>query len=274
MKNPVVTVSKNDTVARARNLMLREGVSRLVVVECSVPIGMITKKDLVADLAKYRMRNRELESITVLELMRAPVKVVNEDASVEEAAKTMVESNIRGLPVVDSGGRLVGIITKTDVTSYYRQYYGGTHKVNEIARRIEETPVVRRTHSLYRVIDLMEAHSADRVIVEEGGKPIGIITETDLSFLKPNRSTPPFIKGVALESEEVSSVRLYQLPTAEALMTHDPIVVEDSSDAVEAAATLMDNGIGGMPVVNREGDLVGMVTKFDFVRAVAGGASA
>lgn len=112
MRSPVVTVSKNDTVARARNLMLREMVSRLVVVEGNSPTGILTKKDLVRDLASYKMRNRELDSIMVLEIMRTPVKVIQESASVEEAAKAMVKANIRGLPVVDSGGSLVGIITK------------------------------------------------------------------------------------------------------------------------------------------------------------------
>ncbi|MEN3053399.1 MAG: CBS domain-containing protein [Candidatus Methanosuratincola petrocarbonis] len=269
MRSPVVTVSKNDTVARARNLMLREMVSRLVVVEGTSPMGILTKKDLVRDLASYKMRNRELDSIMVLEIMRTPVKVIQERATVEEAAKTMISANIRGLPVVDSGGSLVGIITKTDMTSYYFQSHKGRHTVGEIARKIDQTPVVKRMHSFYRVVDMMEAYFADRVIVEEGKKPVGIITETDLSFLRPYRGSEPFIKGTAIKSEEPWPTRLYQLPTAESLMTVEPITVEEEQDAAEAARTLLENGIGGMPVVNKEYELVGMITKFDFVKAIA-----
>lgn len=269
MKTPVVTVSKKDTVARARNLMMREMVSRIVVVEGDAPIGMLTKRDLVRDLASYKMRNRELDSIMVLEVMRVPVKMIQEGASVEEAAKIMVGSNIRGLPVVDSSGGLVGIITKTDLTAYYRQSYGGRHAVDEIARKMSETPVVKKTHSFYRVVDAMEEYSVDRVIVEDGGKPIGIITETDLSFLRPYRGSEPFIKGITMKSEEPWPTRLYQLPTAESLMTVDPVVVEATEDAAEAARILLENGIGGMPVVNKEHKLVGMLTKFDFVKAIA-----
>uniref|UniRef100_A0A7J3UY30 CBS domain-containing protein n=1 Tax=Candidatus Methanosuratincola petrocarbonis (ex Vanwonterghem et al. 2016) TaxID=1867261 RepID=A0A7J3UY30_9CREN len=269
MRSPVVTVSKNDTVARARNLMLREMVSRLVVVEGNSPTGILTKKDLVRDLASYKMRNRELDSIMVLEIMRTPVKVIQESASVEDAAKAMVKANIRGLPVVDSGGSLVGIITKTDITSYYLQTQKGAHTVGEIARKIDQTPVVKRTHSFYRVVDMMEEYSADRVIVEEGGRPVGIITETDLSFLRPYRGSEPFIKGTAMKSEEPWPTRLYQLPTAESLMTVEPITVEADQDAAEAARALLENGIGGMPVVNKEYELVGMITKFDFVKAIA-----
>lgn len=269
MKSPVVTVSKSDTVARARNLMLRERVSRLIVVEGRVPIGILTRKDLVKDLSNYKMRNRELDSILVLELMRTPVKSIREDASMEEAARVMVDSNIRGLPVVDSSGELVGIITKTDMTSYYQQTRRGRHTVSEIARSREKTPVVKKTHSLYRVVDLMEEFSADRVIVEEGKRPVGIITETDLSFIRPYRGSEPFIKGTALKSEELWPTRLYHLPTADALMTPNPIVVGEAEDAAEAARMLLENGIGGMPVVNKEFELVGMITKFDFVKAIA-----
>ncbi|MEJ5293299.1 MAG: CBS domain-containing protein [Candidatus Methanosuratincola sp.] len=269
MKSPVVTVSKNDTVARARNLMLREMVSRLVVVEGYSPTGILTKKDLVRDLASYKMRNRELDSIMVLEIMRAPVKVIRESATVEEAAKMMVEANVRGIPVVDSTGGLVGIITKTDMASYYSQSHKGRHTVGEIARKMDQTPVVKRTHSFYRVVDMMEEYSADRVIVEEGRRPVGIITETDLSFLRPYRGSEPFIKGTGVKSEEPWPTRLYQLPTAESLMTVEPITVEADEDAAEAARMLLENGIGGMPVVNKEYELVGMITKFDFVKAIA-----
>ncbi|MDD1764702.1 MAG: CBS domain-containing protein, partial [Candidatus Methanomethyliaceae archaeon] len=63
--------------------------------------------------------------------------------------------------------------------------------------------------------------------------------------------------------------RIYLLPTAADVMTLDPVVVNESEDAAIAAGSLIKDGIGGMPVVNKKGDLVGMITKFDFVKVLA-----
>jgi CBS domain-containing protein len=50
----------------------------------------------------------------VRQIMLAPVITVDEDCSLEEAAKIMLEHNIGGLPVVDDRGDLCGIVTESD----------------------------------------------------------------------------------------------------------------------------------------------------------------
>jgi CBS domain-containing protein len=52
-------------------------------------------------------------------------------------------------------------------------------------------------------------------------------------------------------------------------MTKTLQVVASTKDAAQTAGILISRGIGGMPVVSREGNLVGMVTKFDFVKVIA-----
>jgi CBS-domain-containing membrane protein len=45
------------------------------------------------------------------DIMRRPAIVINEDRTLEDAAMVMLEEDVGGLPVVDSSGKLVGIIT-------------------------------------------------------------------------------------------------------------------------------------------------------------------
>ena len=269
MQSPVIVVRSMDTVAHARNLMLKEKVSRLVVVEGERPVGTLTRRDIIRSLRNYRMRKRDFESIIVSEVMRSPVTTANEEDSVTDAAKKMVSSNVKGLPVADKKGELVGIVTKTDLTRYFSENLRGRFKVKEFSQGRKGLPVIHSSHTVFRAMDLMEETSADRVIVVDDSKPIGIITETDLSFMRQQRSGNSFRKGSRRDAEAVSPTRIYLLPTAADVMTQDPTIVNESEDAGIAAGMLIEKGIGGMPVVNKKGDLVGMITKFDFVKVLA-----
>ena len=269
MQSPVIVVRSVDTVAHARNLMLREKVSRLVVVEGDRPVGTLTRRDIIRSLRNYRLRKRDFESIIVSEVMRSPVTMVNEEDSITDAAKKMVSGNVKGLPVVDDRGELVGIVTKTDLTRYFSESFRGRFKVKEISQGREGLPIIHSSHTVFRAMDLMAETFADRVIVVDDTKPIGIITETDLSFIRQQRSGNSFRKGSRRDAEAVSPTRIYLLPTAADVMTPDPTVVNESEDAGIAAGMLIEKGIGGMPVVNKKGDLVGVITKFDFVKVLA-----
>jgi CBS domain-containing protein len=269
MQSPVMVVKSMNTIAHARNLMLKEKVSRLIVVEGEMPVGTLTRRDIIRSLRNYKMRKREFESIIVNEVMRTPVITLFEDDSITDAARKMVSNNIKGLPVVDRKGKLVGIITKTDFTRYFSENFQGRFKVKEIAQRKDGIPVIHSSHTAFHAMDIMEETSTDRIIVIDDSKPIGIITETDLSFMQQQKSGDSFRKGNRKEIETISPTRIYLLPTAADVMTVDPIVINESKDAAIAAGTLIRDDIGGMPVVNKKGDLVGMITKFDIVKVLA-----
>ncbi|HEY7023588.1 MAG TPA: CBS domain-containing protein [Candidatus Limnocylindrales bacterium] len=57
--------------------------------------------------------------------------------------------------------------------------------------------------------------------------------------------------------------------TVAQLMTPDPIVVDESATVYDAVRLLEENDISGMPVIDREGFLVGVISQTDIVRARA-----
>lgn len=150
MSTPVVVAKPSDTIARVRNLMIRHRLGRIVIVDdAGKPVGIITKNDLLR-LAEAGISKRPLDSILAEEVMTRDLIVIPYSKSVREAARLMLRHNISGLPVVDDDGRLVGIITKTDIVRTYAERVKGRHKAKDYM--YTDPPQVSRQHTMFHVI--------------------------------------------------------------------------------------------------------------------------
>jgi CBS domain-containing protein len=274
MSSPVITARMTDNLAYVRNLMLKHGISRVVIVSESLkPISIITKGDMIRVMISKEWRDRPLESIYVSDV-RGPVelKLATPRMTVKRVAKMMIRNLISGLPVVSpSSGDLLGIITKTDLLEAYVDGYGGAYKVGDLMTKNPIT--VKRTHTIFRVQELLAKYNISRVVVVDDDRPVGIITETDVVFSKQVKSSTArdkFIKQRVMGHKgRETVVRVYMVPIAEDVMTPNPHVVEVDEDAAKAASIMLEHGISGLPVVER-GRLVGIITKTDLVRGIAG----
>ena len=109
MTKTVITVESNKTVTEAAALMTESDVSNLIVMENNTPIGIVTERDFVRRvLAKEKPPKTKIS-----EVMSTPLRVIDPDAPLKEAARRMVRKRIRRLPVIEDN-KLVGIITATD----------------------------------------------------------------------------------------------------------------------------------------------------------------
>ncbi|MCS7368958.1 MAG: CBS domain-containing protein [archaeon GBS-70-058] len=265
MNSKVVVVDPRDTLARVRNLMLHNDISRVIVVEGLKPIGIVTETDISRILLNESVRDspRPIDSILVSEVMTSPVISIGPRVYLKNAALLMIKGGFSGLPVVDGDGNLVGIITKTDIVRAYAEHYSGLCKVHEVM----SSPVitVNPLHSIYRVGKLIEKHNIGRVVVLDGGRPVGIITKTDLTFRIAGYSP----RKIKFEDESRRSIRMLRVPVASDIMTPDPLTIGYLEDVAKAAEIMLSNKISGLPVVNDSGVLVGIITKTDIVRVVA-----
>jgi len=273
MSSPVITAKMSDNLAHVRNLMLKHGISRVVIIDESLkPISIITKGDMIRVMISKEWRDRPLESICVGDVKRpTELKLATPRTTVERAAKIMIRNMISGLPVVTPGsGNLVGIITKTDLLEAFVDGYGGAYKVCDLMTKDPIT--VKRTHTIFRVQELLAKYNISRVVVVDDDRPVGIITETDVVFSKQAKSSlakDKFIKQrVRGHKGRETVVRVYTVPIAEDVMTPNPYIVEVGEDAAKAASMMLEHGISGLPVVE-QGKLVGIITKTDLVRGIA-----
>ena len=122
MSRDVVCVAPTDTIRHAAQLMQRFDIGVLPVCDGNELIAVVTDRDLRHYLFRPHVREdigatsieRLLKAVTVDEIMSAPVLTVDAADDVTDAARMMLEDKVGSLPVTE-GGRLVGIITETDV---------------------------------------------------------------------------------------------------------------------------------------------------------------
>ncbi|MCI0342507.1 MAG: CBS domain-containing protein [Planctomycetales bacterium] len=115
-----VTIGEETTVGEARWLLKAHRFRRLPVLRGGVLVGLVTDRDLreaapsSVDLSSPEDYRETVEATQVATIMSRDLATVEPDDTLEAAAHAMYERRIGGLPVVE-GGRLVGILTETDV---------------------------------------------------------------------------------------------------------------------------------------------------------------
>ena len=109
MTKNVLTIDATKTVIEAAALMSQNDVGDLVVMENNTPVGIVTERDFVRRV----LAMGKSATTRVSEVMSTPLRVIDPEAPIKEAARRMVNKGIRRLAVIKDN-KLVGIITATD----------------------------------------------------------------------------------------------------------------------------------------------------------------
>jgi CBS domain-containing protein len=273
MSAPVYVVSPDETVARARNLMLRHKIGRLVIIEDNKPIGMVTKKDIVKRLnqAEPQWRRRPIDDIPVRKVMTESLITIFPDATPRQLAELMSENNIGGLPVVNNKDEVIGIATKWDLIKYFSKLELDL-KVKDM--NIEPALTVHRHHTISHIIHELQANSIDRAIVlEDNDKPVGIITNSNLTFTEMKDKTgglpQKVIKMTRKESAAGRKQNRYvdEVPLVAEDIMSSPIVNVNSEDLATVAAGLMvEERINGLSVIGN--GVMGILTGENIIKTI------
>ena len=146
------------------------------------------------------------------DIMTKKIVTVGPDTEIVEAARLLLEKRYNGLPVVDEGGKLVGIICQSDLIAQQKSI-----------------PVP----TLFSFLD-------------------GFI---------PLSST----KKMESEIQKIAAIKV------EDAMTRNPVTVKPDTSMDAVAALMVDNNFHTLPVLDDEGKLVGVVGKEDILKTLIGG---
>ena len=114
--------------------------------------------------------------------------------------------------------------------------------------------------SLLKVGKLMKDHHIRRIpVVDDNGQVVGIISDRDVRDASPSKAT-------TLDMYEMHYL-LAELK-AKNIMTAKPITVKPTDTVEQAALIMLDNKVGGLPVVDDNGRLVGIISDHDVFKAL------
>jgi CBS domain-containing protein len=187
-----------------------------------------------------------------IDVIKYGVITVTPQTRLYQALACIVDLNISGLPVVDSQMRLQGIITEKDLLAmlYEKQTTSGLVE-NYMHRQVVSFPAETL---LEEICACLVQNPFRRVPITHRGKVISVISRTDLVRVNVHKFLPRQEKK---EPENPFSARQ--------LMTKGLITVRPESSIGEALSLMADYAISGLPVVEEDMHLVGIVTEKDLL---------
>lgn len=114
MTRDVQTISTQDTVQRAAQLMDELNVGAIPVVDVGKLVGMVTDRDITVRSVAI---GQDPASTRVNDVMSTDVRTCTVEQSVEDVLAQMADVQIRRVPVVDGNGQVIGIVSLGDVVT-------------------------------------------------------------------------------------------------------------------------------------------------------------
>ncbi len=270
MTQDVVSVEIPGNRDDVLKILKRTGISGVPVIKDGQIVGIITRKDLL----------RKPDE-TQLGLLMTPNPVtIGPDESIAEAARLMVDHDIRRLPVVEDR-RLVGLLSVSDLVLAIAQMKCATPIRDAFTSQTfaiwEETP-------LTVVGRVMEISGFDAVPILDADNTLrGIISERDLirnSVIEDSVGVSDFSNGTDDDewtwesirdnhtlSYSISKVQIPKKPVKHA-MVKNVIAVPLNAEVSECALKMKRARVDQLPVINGDKRLVAMLFDRDLIRVL------
>jgi predicted transcriptional regulator len=178
MTSPIETVEVNTPVNEAAQRMDKKDIHRMLVTDNGKPVGVISISDFVAGIAAQEPVRRE----TVGDVMSRAFLVCREDNTVIAAARTMTQAGWRSIVVVDSKGKLQGVITGHQLVHLAGNTLDEELQVKDFLNRNLITVDINA--SLQEAADVLIRNHRHRAIVVDPNDPesfpMGVISSFDI----------------------------------------------------------------------------------------------
>jgi len=142
-KKDVVCVSEKTTIQEVAEKMKAHHVGDIIVTDSEngddTPIGILTDRDIVVSIVA---KGGDIQSTTVGDVMTRNPTVVSVDDEITECIELMQSTGAKRLPVVDTDGALVGIVTADDLLEYLVAELGD---LTQLGQRQHEREELRST---------------------------------------------------------------------------------------------------------------------------------
>ncbi len=252
-QNPIF-VKPIDPLKDAVEIMAKNGFRRLPVVWENALVGIITASDVLRAVSpgKIDVLMNEIHNYMTPE----PITVFR-NTGLSEAIQMMFQHDLGSLLIISTRNELAGIVTERDLVRAFSQNSVADADLMEF---IIKEPITHSfaTTTVKKIVDSMVEENIRRaILVDKNNKVKGIVTITDIiRYISDHlmRTNDLEEKLFAIKAKDIARTKVH--------------TVNVSSSVSDVADLLVENKIGGLPVVNNEGKLIGVFTERDILKLV------
>ncbi len=250
--NVYSSVNEEDTLSRCLELFKKDALPVLAVLDEKGKLSGIIAR-------RWILRARLDPALTKVKTLMRPAPKIELDDPVSKAARLMIQSDARQLPVFEKQ-KLRGFVTdEIIIHAVVTQEWGAT-PISEIMTKAPFT--IDAYRSVGAVLSLFREHGISHMPVMESGNLVGMISTQDVieHIFQPNeRQTFGDIKG--------EKIQVLSIPV-KGIMTSPVATVSSETPLRVAEKKMHDLNVHCLPVMSKD-RLVGIVTKLDFLEPIS-----
>jgi CBS domain-containing protein len=252
MTEPII-VHKADTISHAMDLMEKHDTRRLLVVNGSDILGVITMRSIARKLGTWKKSNLPASSLHVATATTDFFSKVLPDTNLEDAIALMDRKG--GILIVTDNGKIQGWVTPHEILKNAKAAVKG-YAAEIMKDPISVSPAERVAHARRLMLD----NDIGRLPVVENSDVVGIVTERDLARGMMNfRSLVP---------DNQQDERIRNLIVSD-IMTQNVKSVRTNTPISEVITLILNDNIGGVPVLNLKDEMVGIISRRTIIRHLA-----
>jgi CBS domain-containing protein len=260
--SPVITIQPESSIFDALLKMQTNFIKHIVIVVKNKPVGIVTERDINRFLGEDKTA-RAVDEIPIKHVMEKNVITIMDDTGgiFDQCAARMETFKIGSVVLVNDNGELTGIVSRTDLTKSYASIFGGKYLVKNFMSK--KVVTCRKSDSLKYALSLMNKNQVSRLVVtNENGFPIGLISTNTLLT-----HSDYFTKGNTHSRDYLLPIHGQENLTVNDLLNDELLIINDEEDLAAGASKMIKNRISGIPVLDSNQNLVGILSKTDVVRA-------
>ncbi len=242
-------VHKSDLISHAMELMDKHDTRRLLVINGNDLLGVITMRSITRKLGTWKKGNLPASSLHVATATTDAFAKVLPDTGIKDAIVLMDRTG--GVLVVTENSEVQGWVTPHEILK-------AVHAVKGYAAEIMKEPIsVSANDRVAHARRLMLDNDIGRLPVVDDGDLVGIITERDVAKAMMSFRT--------LVPDNQQDERIRKL-IVEDIMTRNVKSVRTNTPISEIISLILNENIGGVPVLNLKDELVGVVSRRGIIR--------
>ncbi|MEM3387471.1 MAG: CBS domain-containing protein [Nitrososphaerales archaeon] len=239
-------VSKAQKIPMVIEVMRRYDVDRVIVVSDSKLVGVVTVKDIFSKISSKRMSRLSPTSLSVAAFTSPNIITAHPEDTALQAAERLLEYNIAALPVVGNDGVVRGLVTKLLLVPLMV-------KSSMCCRDFMQPPfvVVGLRSKLSTALEKLSNTPIRELVVVEGDKPVGIISEREAAFTLFN-----LLRVEQIRHFDTFIKRLLVLDAMRGLTA----ALSGEESVKEAAKVMRSIRVNTLPIVKND-KIVGLVNR-------------